>query len=103
MSPDQTRFLVWAAVVVAGGVFAVLEWRWTRWPVFGLFLVAGLVGGAMTTQLSSFTFGGDSYYMQGVLISGGSALALGGYAFTLVCRLAIRLLVRRSPIKPPRA
>jgi hypothetical protein len=31
----MTRYFVWAAVVVAGALLAVADWRWIKRPVFG--------------------------------------------------------------------
>jgi len=92
MSPELTRYVVWAGVVAIGALFAVLDRRWTRRPIFGVLLLAGVVGGLITTDVSPFSFGGGSYYMQGVLISAGSALALVGYVFAMVFQFALRLL-----------
>ena len=92
LSPDLTRYLVWAGVIAIGAVLAILDRRWTRWPLFGVLLVTGVVGGLIITEVSPFSFGGGSYYMQGVLISAGSALALVGYVFAMVFQFALRLL-----------
>jgi hypothetical protein len=71
----MARYFVWAAVVVAGALLAVADWRWIKRPVFGALLVAGVLGGAIVINVSPFTFGTGGYYMEGVIISAGSALA----------------------------
>lgn len=96
LSPDLTRYVTWAGVVAVGAVLAVLDWRWTRRPVFGVLLLAGVFGGLITTEVSPFSFGGGSYYMQGVLISAGSALALVGYVFAMVLQFARQRLGRQG-------
>jgi hypothetical protein len=79
------RYLVWASVVVLGAVLAVVDQRMIgRWILGGL-IVAGVVGGLLVTVISPFRFGGTSYYMEGVIVAGGSALALVGY---VVAKLA---------------
>ena len=87
----MTRYFVWAAVVVAGALLAVVDWRWIKRPVFGALLVLGVLGGAIATNVSPFTFGTGGYYMEGVIISAGSALALVGY----VCAIAGQFACRR--------
>jgi hypothetical protein len=73
------RYLVWTSVVVLGALLAVVDQRIIgRWILGGLF-VAGVVGGLLVTVISPFRFGGTSYYMEGVIVAGGSALALVGY------------------------
>ena len=84
------RYLVWAAVVVAGALLAVVDWRWIKRPVCGALLVAGVVGGIIITNVSPFSFGTGGYYMEGVLISAGSALALVGYVLAAVGQFACR-------------
>jgi len=85
LSPDTMRYLVWASVVVLGAVLAVVDQRMIgRWILGGL-IVAGVVGGLLVTVISPFRFGGTSYYMEGVIVAGGSALALVGY---VVAKLA---------------
>jgi hypothetical protein len=79
LSPDLTRYFMWAGVVVVGALLAVVDWRQIRRPVFGVLLVAGVVAGLIIEQVSPFSFGGGSHYMEG-----GSALALTGYVFAAV-------------------
>lgn len=91
LSLDTTRYLVWAGIVVLGMVLAVVDRRVIgRW-LFGLLLVAGIAGGLALTVVSPFSFGATNYYMEGVILSAGSALALTGYAVAVVARfLALR-------------
>ena len=91
LSLDTTRYLVWASVVVLGMVLAVVDRRVIgRW-LFGLLIVAGIAGGLALTVVSPFSFGATNYYMEGVILSAGSALALTGYAVAVVARcLALR-------------
>jgi hypothetical protein len=90
LSPDMTRYFAWAGVVVAGSLLAIADWRWIKRPVFGLFFVAGVIGGIVVTELSHFDFATGGYFMEGVLISGGSALALVGYAFATIAQFVLR-------------
>jgi hypothetical protein len=86
----MTRYLVWVGAVVAGTVLAFIDWRWIRRPVFASFLVAGVVGGVIITKVSPFTFAGGDYYMDGVIVAAGSALALFGYVLAVAGRFACR-------------
>jgi hypothetical protein len=97
LSPDLTRYLTWAAVVVFGALLAVIDRRQIRRPVLGLLLVTGVVAGFVVEQLSSFSFGVESYYMEGVLVSAGSALALIGYVFALFWQFVWRSVGGRRP------
>jgi hypothetical protein len=90
MPSDLTRYFMWAGIVVVGAVLAVADRRKIRHPVFGIFLVAGVVAGFVIEQISPFSFGVGSYYMDGVLVSAGSALALIGYVIAVVGQLACR-------------
>ncbi len=92
MSAELTRYSIWAAVVAIGILLAVLDRRWIRRPLFALLLVAGIVGGIITTKVSPFTFAGGDHYMEGVIVSAGSALALVGYIFAAVWQFARRRL-----------
>ena len=93
----MTRYFVWAAVVVAGALFAVVDWRWIKRPVFGALLVAGVLGGTIVINVSPFTFGTGGYYMEGVILSAGSALALVGYVFAMAGQFACRRIGGRGP------
>ncbi len=76
---DVTRYLAWAVVMALGALLALLDRRWIERPLFAVLLLAGIGGGVVVTRLSPFSFGGGDYYMEGVLLSAGSALALVGY------------------------
>lgn len=82
---------------MAGGVLAVVDWRWIRRPVCGALLVIGIVGGIIVTNVSPFTFGTGSYYMEGVLIAAGSALALAGYVLASIGQFARRRIRGHGP------
>ena len=92
LSPDATRYLIWAAVVVLGMLLAVVDRRMLgRW-VLGVLLIACAAGGLLLTVVSPFSFGATSYYMEGVIISAGSALALIGYFIALLLHfLSLRI------------
>ncbi len=92
LSPDVMRYLIWVGVVVLGMMLAEVDRRVIgRW-LFGFLLVAGVVGGLALTVVSPFSFGGSSYYMEGVIISAGSAMALIGYLAAALARfLTLRL------------
>jgi hypothetical protein len=59
-------------------------------------LIAGVVGGLVITRASPFTIGGGDHFMEGVILSAASALALAGYSLAIVNRKA-RSLVERKP------
>jgi hypothetical protein len=90
LPPDLTRYAVWAGVIAIGAILAIADRRWVAHPLFGALLVAGVCGGFIITSVSPFSFGGGSHYMEGVIISAGSALALAGYVFALGCEFACR-------------
>jgi hypothetical protein len=94
LSPDLTRYLTWAAVVVFGALLAVVDRRQIRRPVFGLLLLIGVVAGFIIEQVSPFSFGVESHYMEGVLVSAGSALALIGYVFAVFWQFVWRSVGR---------
>lgn len=83
-SADLVRYLVWAGIVAIGGLLGIVDLRWTRRPLFGLLLAAGIIGGLIITRVSPFTFAGGDHYMEGVILSAGSALALAGYAAAII-------------------
>ncbi len=94
-SPEVSRNLVWAAVSVLGAVLAIADRRWLgRW-IFGPLLLAVIAAGSLVTVVSPFSFGGTSYYMHGVIIAGGAALALAGYGIALVVMQACRYMGRK--------
>ena len=79
LSTEGVRYLAWAGVVILGMVLALVDTRAIgRWICGGL-LAMGIVAGLLVTVASPFSFGSSSHYMEGVIISGGSALALAGY------------------------
>jgi hypothetical protein len=96
-SPDLTRYFMWAGVVVFGALFAVIDRRQIGRPVFGLLLVIGVVAGFIIEQVSPFSFGVESHYMEGVLVSAGSALALIGYVFAVFWQFVWRSIGGRRP------
>jgi hypothetical protein len=89
-SQDMIRYFEWAAVVLAGVLCAFVDWRWIKRPVFGVLLVAGIVGGTIVTNVSPFNFATGGYYMEGVLLAASSALALAGYVFAIVVQFIWR-------------
>lgn len=95
MSAELWRYLAWASVVALGAVFAIVDRRVLgRWW-FGMLLVAAVAVGMLVTVVSPFRFGGTSYYMEGVILAGGSALALIGYFVTLVGLFTLRRMCRK--------
>jgi hypothetical protein len=97
MSADLMRYLTWTAVVVAGALLAFVDRRWIGRSVFGALLVAGVAAGLIVTQVSPFSFGMGGYYMDGVLVSAGSALALIGYVASAVVQSVWRSIGGRRP------
>ncbi len=93
------RFYLACAVMIAlGAVLAACDWRWIRRPWFGVLLIGGLCGGLITTQVSPFNFADGGYYMQGVVIAAGAAIALAGYVIGAIVQFAIRSVRgRRAP------
>ena len=96
-SPDMTRYFMWTGVVVFGALLAVVDRRQIRRPVFGLLLVIGIVAGFIIEQVSPFSFGVESHYMKGVLVSAGSALALIGYVFAVIWQFVSQSIGGRRP------
>jgi hypothetical protein len=92
MSPDLTRYAVWAGVVAFGILLGVVDRRWIGRPLFGALLVVGVV----MTKVSPFDFSTGGYFMEGVLLSAGSALALVGYVLAAVWQFARQWLRRHS-------
>jgi hypothetical protein len=86
LSAELTRYLVWGGGIAIGALLAVPDRRRIRRPLFAVLLVAGVIGGLIITRVSPFTFGGGDHYMEGVILSAGSALALAGYALAVVWR-----------------
>jgi len=86
----MTRYVVWAAVVVAGVLLGLCDWKCIRRPLFGVLLVALLCGGLVTMQVSPFNFADGGYALQGLLAAAGAGLALAGYVVTAIVLFAIR-------------
>ena len=82
---------------MTGAALAIVDWRWIKRPACGALLVIGIVGGIIVTNASPFTFGTGSYYMEGVLISAGSALALVGYVLAAIGHFVCRRIRRHGP------
>ncbi len=97
MSAELTRYLVWAGVVAAGALLAIVERRWIGWPLCGVLLVAGIGAGFVIEEISPFSFGGGSHYMEGVLVSAGSVLALIGYVLAAVWQFVRRRIGGQRP------
>jgi hypothetical protein len=57
-----------------------------------MLLVAGIVGGVIITRASPFSFSGGDHYMEGVILSAGSALALVGYVVAIIWQFVCRRL-----------
>ena len=92
MSGELTRYVIWAGIVAVGAGLAILDRRWIRRPLFAVLLLAGIVGGLIITKVSPFTFAGGDHYMEGVIVSAASALAMIGYVFAAVWQFARRRL-----------
>jgi hypothetical protein len=96
LSPDLARYFLWAGIIAIGTLLAVVDRRIGR-PLFGVLMVAGVAGGLIITRVSPFSFGGGDHYMEGVIVSAGSALALVGHAFAISWQFARRRLWRGRP------
>jgi hypothetical protein len=97
LSPDLTRYFLWAGIIAIGTLLAVLDRRWIGRPLFGILMVAGVAGGLIITRVSPFSFGGGDHYMEGVIVSAGSALALVGYVVPIIWQFARRRLGHGRP------
>jgi hypothetical protein len=91
----MTRYVVWAAVVVAGVFLGVCDWRWIRRPLFGVLLIAVVCGGLITMQVSPFNFGDGGYALQGLLAAAAAGLALIGYVLAAALQFAVRSIRSR--------
>jgi hypothetical protein len=91
------RYFLWAGIIAIGTLLAVLDRRWIGRPLFGVLMVAGVAGGFIITRVSPFSFGGGDYYMEGVIVSAGSALALVGYVFAIIWQFARRRFGHTRP------
>ena len=49
-SAELMRYLIWGGVIAIGALFAVLDQRWIRRPLFAVLLVAGVIGGLIITE-----------------------------------------------------
>jgi hypothetical protein len=78
-------------------LLAVLDRRWIGRPLFGVLMVAGIAGGLIITRVSPFSFGGGDHYMEGVIVSAGSTLALVGYVFAIIWQFARQRLGHDRP------
>jgi hypothetical protein len=94
LSPDLTRYFVW---FVAGALLEAVDRRQIRRPVFGAVRAAGVACGLIIEKVSPFSFGMGNHYIEGVIVSAGSALALIGYVFTVVWLFVRRSIGRHSP------
>jgi hypothetical protein len=99
MSADVFRYLAWGGAVVLGGAMAVVDRNVFRLWFFAFLLAAGIIGGLVVTTVSPFSFGSTSYYMHGIILSGGSALALSGYVLVRAVSGIWRSL-RRHCVQP---
>jgi hypothetical protein len=50
MSAELKRYIIWAGIIANGILLAILDRRWIRRLPFGLLLVAGIIGGIVTTK-----------------------------------------------------
>jgi hypothetical protein len=96
-SPDLARYFLWAGIIAIGTLLAILDRRWIGRPLFGVLMVAGVAGGLIITRVSPFSFGGGDHYMEGVIVSAGSALALVGYVFSIIWQFVRRCLGQGRP------
>jgi hypothetical protein len=92
----MTFYLFWTAVLGSGAAFRRIDRRWIRRPALGVLTLAGIPAGAIMTQLSPFNFVDGGLYMQGILLSVGSGLALIGYVLAWLAGLAWRRFARRT-------
>jgi len=90
----MTFYLFWTVVFLSGAVFRLVDRNWIKRPVLGLLMLAGIPTGAILTEVSPFNFADGGLYMQGVLLSAASALALVGYVLAWVADVARRRLAR---------
>lgn len=95
-SAEFTRYTIWALVVLAGVPLAIADWRMIKRPIFGVLLILGISAGAAVTFFSPFNFADGGYYIEGIVVSAGSALVFIGY---VPASLAI-FLWRRLRKKP---
>ena len=92
-------YLFWTVVFVSGAVFRLVDRNWIKRPVLGLLMLAGIPAGAILTEVSPFNFADGGLYMQGVLLSVASGLALIGYVLAWVGDFARRRLGRSADLR----
>lgn len=51
LSAELMRYLICGGVIAIGALFAVLDRRWIRRPLFAVLLVAGVIGGLIITRV----------------------------------------------------
>jgi hypothetical protein len=68
--------------------------------VFEVVRAAGVACGLIVEKVSLFSFGMGNHYMEGVIVSAGSALALIGYVFAVVWQFVRRSIGRHNPWSP---
>ena len=78
-SSELTQHTIWTMVMLAGVPLAFVDWQMIKRPIFGVLPILGISAGATVTFFSPFNFGDGGYYMEGILVSGGSALVFIGY------------------------
>lgn len=92
----MTFYVFWAGAIALGALLAVSDRRWIGWPFLGLFPIAGLCGGLITTQVSPFNFADGGDYMDGVVVAAASAAALVGYGLANAIQFMTRHFRGRS-------
>ncbi len=90
MPADPKAIWIYLLAAVAGCGAAVIERRFTRWPLVGALLVLALVGGLATMRVSPFTFAGGDWYFEGLIAAVMAGVALAGYVVGLVGTLALK-------------
>ena len=78
-SLDWLRYWPYAVCLVIGAGFAVIDRRVFGRHVLAIALVLIAVGGAITLNVSPFTFAGGDYYFIGLIAMVAAGVALGGY------------------------
>lgn len=87
------QFWPYAIAALAGAPLAVIDHRMFRRPVLAVLLVAMIVCGGITMQVSPFTFHGGDHYFQGLLTALFALAALVGY---LISALVLRATTREG-------
>ena len=96
-SAELTRYTIWALVVLAGIPLAIVDWQMIKRPIFGVLLILGISAGATVTFFSPFNFADGGYYMEGIIVSAGSALVFLGYVPALLAIFLWRRLAKKPP------